>query len=133
MNTSNTYLFYKATTEATSYEKLVDITSYPDIWTAPPKLDRTTLSNTQHTYEKDITDVPDMQFGCNYDKADMTKLKALEGEQLPYQLQFGEAGIDGIFNWTGDIFFTPTGAGVGAVRTGQITCYPSTEIVVATA
>lgn len=133
MNTSKTYLFYKATTEATAYEKLCDITSYPDVWAAPSRLDKTTLSDTQHVYEKDIADVPEMQFGCNYAKADMTKIKALEGQQLPYQLQFGESGADGMFNWTGDIFFTPTGGSVGAVRAGQITCYPSTQITVATA
>ena len=130
MNTSNTYLFYKATAEATTYEKLCDITSYPDVWTAPARLDRTSLSDAQHVYEKDIADVPDMAFGANFAIADQTKIKALEGQQLPYQLQFGEAGADSKYEWTGDIFFTPTGGGVGAVRTANITCYPSTEIVV---
>ncbi len=131
-NTSKTYLYYKATTGATTYEKLCDITSYPDIFAAPPRLDATTLSNTQHVYVKDIADIPDMQFGCNYELADFEKVKALEGQQLPYELRFGDNGESGKFQWTGDIFITPTGGAVGAVRAGQITCYPSTEIDIAT-
>lgn len=129
-NTSLTFLRYKKTPEAPTYEKLVDITSYPDVFTAPAKLDATTLSNTQHTYIPDIKDVPDMVFGINYTLADFTKLKALEGTQTAFELAFGENGEEGKFQWTGDIFVNPKGGSVGAVRSGEVTCYPSTEITV---
>lgn len=127
-NTSNTYLYHKATTAAAEYTKLCDITSYPDIFTAPGRLDVTTLSHEQRVYIKDIADIPDMQFGCLYEKADLIRIRALQDKQLPYELRFGEEGEDGKFQWTGEIFITPTGGSVGAVRSGQITCYPSTEI-----
>ncbi len=127
-NTSNTYLYHKATPSASTFTKLCDITTYPDIFSAPPRLDATTLSNTQHVYVKDITDVPDMQFGCNYEVDDFERIKALEGIQLDYELRFGAAGEYGTFAWKGDIFITPTGGAVGAVRAGQITCYPANEI-----
>ena len=127
-NTSNTYLYHKATPSAETFTKLCDITSYPDIFTAPARLDATTLSDQQHVYVKDIKDIPDMQFGCNYELADFGRIKALEGIQLDYELRFGAAGEFGAFGWTGDIFITPTGGAVGAVRGGQITCYPATEI-----
>lgn len=127
-NTSNTYLYHKATQAATEFTKVCDITSYPDIFAAPPRLDATTLSHTQHVYIKDIADLPDMQFGCNYEVDDFERIKGLEGQQLDYELRFGEDGESGTFAWTGDIFITPTGGAVGAVRAGQITCYPGTEI-----
>lgn len=127
-NTSNTYLYHKATPSASAFTKLCDITSYPDIFSAPPRLQTTTLSHEQHTYIPDIKDVPDMQFGCNYELADFQRIKALEGTKLEYELRFGEDGEFGIFAWAGDVFITPTGGAVGAVRSGQITCYPETEI-----
>lgn len=128
MNTSKTYLMYKSSTSTSAYEKLCDITSYPDLLTAPGKLDATTLSHTQHVYEADIADQADLTFGVLYLKADMTKIQALQGQALPYAVYFGKDGEDGIFEWTGDIFVSPKGGGVGELRTGEITCYPSTEI-----
>lgn len=127
-NTSKTYLYHKATPSASEFIKLCDITTYPDIFTPPARLQTTTLSNTQHTYTPDIKDIPDFQFGCNYELDDFQRIKALEGTKLDYELRFGDDGEYGIFSWKGDIFITPTGGSVGAVRGGQITCYPETEI-----
>jgi len=128
MNTSNTFLMYKATSSASAFEKLCDITSYPDMITPPGKLDATTLSNNQHVYEKDISDIGDLTFGALYKKADYEKINTLTGQELEYALYFGEDGDDGIFSWTGDIFVSPKGGSVGELRTAEITCYPSTEI-----
>lgn len=124
-NTSKTYLYHKV---AAVYEKLVDITSYPDVFAAPARLDATTLSNTQRVYIPDITDIPEMTFGALYAVADYSKVKALQGVSTDYAIWFGDLGVEGKFGWTGDIFVTPKGGGVGAVREAEITCYPSTEI-----
>ena len=129
-NTSKTFLNTKV---SAAYTKLVDITSYPDIFTAPPRLDTTTLTDTQRTYIKDIVDVPEMVFEAWYDKTAYTAVKALEGKQTEFQLAFGETGTgsQGTFTWTGDIFCTPLGGGVSGIRGMQITCYPSTAITYA--
>lgn len=126
-NTSKTYLLY-APDGGSTYEKLVDITSTPALQTAPPKLDATTLSDDQHVYIPDIADTEDMVFGANYDKVSFGKLKALEGQQIPYELRYGEKGEHGRWQWTGDIFTTTTANEVGAVRGMELTLYPSTEI-----
>lgn len=126
-NTSKTYLFY-ATEGGTTYEKLIDVTNTPALQTAPPKLEATTLSDTQRVYIPDISDVEDMVFGANYDKESYLKLKALEGKQISYELRYGDNGELGRWQWTGDIFTTITANEVGAVRGMEMTLYPSTEI-----
>lgn len=127
-NTSKTYLLYKAD-GSSAYAKLTDITSAPALQTAPPKIDATTLSDTQHVYIPDIADTDDMTFGANYDKESYVRLKALEGKQIEYELRYGDKGEHGRFQWTGDIFTTTTASEVGAVRGMELTMYPSTEIV----
>ena len=126
-NTSKTYLLYKAE-GASEYEKLIDVISTPALQTAPPKIDATTLSDTQHVYIPDISDTEDMVFGANYDKTSYLKLKALEGKQIEYELRYGDKGEHGRWQWTGDIFTTTTANEVGAVRGMELTLYPSTEI-----
>jgi len=127
-NTSKSFLMYKATPTAPEYTELCGITSYPDIFTAPPRLDVTNLSDTQRRYIPDIVDVPEMVFGSWYDKVTYTKIKALQGKKTAYQLKFGDDGEYGKWSWEGDIFVTPVGGGVSGVREMQITAYPATEI-----
>jgi hypothetical protein len=126
-NTSRTYLM--KSDDGVTYTKLLDITSYPDIFIPPAKMDATTLTNTQKVYIPDIKDVPDLEFGAWYAEADYDAVAALSGLTKYYQLQFGTSGANGKFTWQGDIFATPKGGGVSAVREMTITCYPSTEIV----
>lgn len=131
-NTSLTTLSY-STDDGTTYEPLCEITSYPDLFTPPPKLDVTTLSNSQRVYIPDIADVPDLTFGAFYDETVYDTIKGLEGTEGMYKLEFGEAGAQGAWTWDGDVFVTPKGAGVGAAREMEITCYPATEITKETA
>ena len=127
-NTSFTFLYHKKS-PATDFTKLVDITDYPDIFQAPEKVDVSTLTLNQKVYIKGMVDLPDLEFGTLYNKADYTKIKALETDDtVTYQLRFGEDGEYGAWEWTGGVFFTPIGGAVGDVRKGKITCYPSTEI-----
>lgn len=127
-NTSKTYLRYKATPSATDYATLCDIKDYPDIFKAPEKIDTTTLSDEQHTYIKDIADVPDLTFTVNYDVDVYNTILPLEGTETAYEIAFGENGEFGKFDFTGDIFYNPNGGKVGAVREATITLYPSTQI-----
>ncbi len=79
-----------------------------------------------------MTDLPDYAFGFIWDKEGYDKIKELEGQELDYQLRFGENGEYGAWQWTGDIFARPLGGSTGAARTGEIICYPSTDVVPAT-
>lgn len=127
-STSLTFLYYKTSIMA-DFAKLVDITSYPDIYNKPEKLDISTLSSNQKAYTKGMVDLPDYDYGMIYDVDDYAKIKALESDNtVLYQLRFGASGEYGIWQWTGGIFVTPTGGDVGAARTGTITCYPSSDV-----
>lgn len=128
MNTTNTKLLY-STDGGTTYVGLVDIIDYPDMGTSPNKLDTTTLSTLkQKTFILGLQEAPDLQFMANYDKAKYTTLKGLEDTSHYYQLQFGEDGVDGIFEWQGGIVTTVTGKGIDEVRQMQITLSAETEI-----
>lgn len=127
-STSNTFLYHS--TDGTTYSKLIDITSYPDIFSAPEKLDISDLSSNQKKYTQGMVDLPDYEFGFVYDKADYEKVKQLEDGKTDhhYQLRFGAKGEYGAWTWTGSHFATPTGGSVGAAREGKIVCYPESEV-----
>lgn len=116
--TNKTFLMYKATAEATTFTKLVDITEYPDLGGATNKLDATTLSDTKKRNINGIEDSAELEFKALYEKADYTKLAALEtaGTSNKYQIWFGDAGIDGIWEWDGKIHVYPTSGKSDAVR-----------------
>lgn len=125
--TINTFLLYSMTGEG-EYTKVVDITSYPDIFTSPEKLDISDMSSKQKKYTPGMVDLPDYEFGFIYDKAAYNAVKALEGEECYYQIRFGENGEFGAWGWKGDIFATPTAGSVGSAREAKLICYPSTEV-----
>ena len=125
--TINTFLYYKEGT-GTTFTNLVNITSYPDIFTAPEKLDISDMSSKQKKYTPGMVDLPDYEFGFIYDKADYEKVKALEGKTASYQLRFGQNGEYGAWEWQGDVFATPTSGSVGSAREAKLICYPSTEV-----
>lgn len=127
-STINTFLFAKKTTESKA-SKLCDITSYPDLFTAPEKLDISDLSSKQKKYAEGMVDVPDYTFGANYDTADKTKLKAMEGDDtIVFELRFGAKGEYGAWTWTGSLFLNIKGGEVGGKREMEITVYPKTDI-----
>ena len=126
--TINTFLYHSATGTG-AFTKLIDITSYPDIFTAPEKLDISDLSSDMKKYTPGMKDLADYEFGFNYTKDGYDTCKALEGDDKHYyQLRFGKNGEFGAWQWQGDIFVTPSSGSVGATRTGKIVCYPATEV-----
>lgn len=128
ISTAGTYLFYDATGGGT-FAKLVDIVNYPDLGSTPEKIDTTDLSQTKYkTNILGLQDAPDLTFEANYDEAVYDTISAITGTKK-YQLQFGTAGADGIFEWDGDISIFVMGAGVNEVRKMQITISTSTPIV----
>ena len=138
ISTYRTYLMYKATTAATTYTKLCDIKSFPDMGGEPERIDVTTLSDGQRQYIAGVQDISSSTFTANYIAADLTKINALSGNQTDFQLWFGATGNvgsetptgqNGIYSWTGDIMAYVNGGDVNAAVEMTIVTFPSTAFV----
>lgn len=85
---------YKPSSSET-YEKLVDITDFPDIVNAKETIDVTTLSDPIRRQIFGIESSDTKTFNCNYDKADYQKIKALEGTIQHLAVWFGGTDVEG--------------------------------------
>lgn len=139
INTYKTYLMKGTTSDGTTtWSKLIDIKDFPDLGSAPPTLDTTTLSDAMHTYINDILDTGGgLEFTANYTKSDYSTLEALKGSTEKYAVWFGASesngvvtpdGSDGKFSFDGELSVWKKGAGVGAVQEMGISIAPSTVI-----
>ena len=114
------------TTAGATYTKLTDITSYPDMGSAPSKLDTTTLTEAKYkTSILGLQEVPDLTFEANYDEAVYTTISAITTEQF-FELQFSSG--DGHFNWKGQVAVYANGGGVDEVRKMTVVLSASTPI-----
>jgi hypothetical protein len=115
--TNKTFLMVKKS-GGDSFEKLIDITQYPDLGGSKEKLDVTTLSDTRKRTINGIEDSSDLEFSAWYEKDDYEKLLALEAADSidTYQLWFGDDGADGIFEWSGKMAVYPTSGSSNAAR-----------------
>lgn len=125
-----------------TYEKLIDIKSFPDLGGEPEMLETTSLSDNMQTYIPGIQSLDSLQFDANYDPAEFAKIKALEGVQKSFAVWFGgtgeaasltPTGTDGKFEFDGKLSVFPVGGGVNEVIDMRITIAPSTPITLATA
>jgi len=137
ISTFKTFLM-KGTTSggSTTYEKLVNITSFPDLGGAPEMLETTTTSDPMQTFIKGIDSSEAMEFEANYDKTDFQTLKALTGTNK-FAVWFGATvsgstvtpdGSDGKFSFEGQLSVRVSGGGVNEVAKMVITIAPSTPI-----
>lgn len=138
VTTYQTYLMHKASSTATQYTKLIDISSFPDMIGNPERIDITTLSDPQRVYMNGIADRDDMTFNAFYSPENYAAIVSCEGKQLDYAVWFGATtsnGVDtpdgskGVFTWTGDIHAGISGGGVNEAVGMTITCTPSTAVV----
>lgn len=114
------------TTAGGTYTKLVDIVNYPDMGSAPSKLDTTTLSESKFkTSILGLQEIPDLTFEANYDKAIYNTIASLTGEQF-FELKFSTT--DGAFNWKGQVAVYSNGGGVDEVRKMTVVLSASTPI-----
>lgn len=113
--------------DALTTSKVIDIKNFPDLGGAPELLETTTLSDAAQSYIKGIQTAGEMPFTCNYTKADFEAVLADEGKKLYYQLEFGDAGDEGIFEWQGEHTVWVTGADVNGVVEMVISIAPSTK------
>ena len=136
-STYKTFLMHGTGTGTISWEKLVDITEFPDIGSDPELLETTTLSDKMKTYTLGIQGNEGLKFSANYDPTAYQALKALEDTEGKFAIWFGGTesngevtpdGSEGKFSFDGKISTHVTGAGVNEVRTMSITIAPSTPI-----
>ena len=118
----------KAGTAKSSLAQLCKIKSYPDLGGAPEQLETTDLEDDSQTFVDGVQSRDTVEFTANYTKESFDAVKAKEGIEQKYQLEFGEAGEDGIFSWTGTHSVRVTGGEVNGVREMVITCTPSSKI-----
>ena len=113
---------------SSTYEKLIDIKSFPDLGGAPEMLETTTLSDSMQTYIPGIQSLDGLEFEANYTLTDFKKLKALEGKETEFAVYFGDEGVDGKFTFKGSLSVFPVGGGVNEVVGMTISIAPSTPI-----
>ena len=136
-STYMTFLMRKKET-GTDYEKLIDITEFPDLGTDPEMLETTTLSDRMQTFIMGIQGNEAMTFNTNYDHNGYKALKALKNKTEGYAVWFGgtendngtvtPTGDEGKFSFDGQLSVRVTGGGVNEVRGMSITIAPSTVI-----
>ena len=137
-----TFLMKGTTVDTTTtWAKLIDIKSFPDLGGDPEQLETTTLSDPAQTFIPGIRQQESLAFTANYTKSDYTTLKALEGVSTKFAVWLGGTesggvatpdGSDGKFEFTGDLRVRVTGKGVNEVQEMTITITPSTAITVGT-
>lgn len=136
-STYMTFLMHKKA-DADEYEKLVDITEFPDLGTDPEMLETTTLSDRMQTFIMGIQGNEGLNFNTNYDHTGYLALKELERKYEGYAVWFGgeeqadgtvtPTGSEGKFSFTGQLSVRVTGGGVNEVRGMGIMIAPSTVI-----
>ena len=132
ISTYQVYLMYKPADG--DYKKLVDIKSFGDLGGAPQQLDTTTLSNKIKTSILGIQELDLLDFTANYTKEDFSKVKGVEGKDMPYAVWFGADtagkpdGHDGKFSFSGMASVHANGGGVNEVIDMTISIAASTEI-----
>lgn len=137
-STYMTFLMHKKAA-GSEYEKLVDITEFPDLGSDPEMLETTTLSDRMQTFILGIQSNGGLSFSANYDHTQYLAIKELERKTEGYAVWFGgtegengtvtPTGSDGKFTFDGQLSAHVTGGSANEVRGMAITIAPSTPIV----
>ena len=133
----STYKSFLMVKNSSTWEKLIDIKSYPDLGGAPELLETTTLSDPMTTNIMGIQSLDALEFECNYTLADYTTLKEMEGIDKEFAVWLGGTesggtvtpdGSDGKFEFHGQLSVYVNGGGVNEVRNMTVSIAASTPI-----
>ena len=139
ISTYKSFLMYKNTS---TWEKLIDIKSFPDLGGTPELIETTTLSDPMTTNIMGIQGLDALEFECNYTladytKEDYTKLKEMEGADKEFAVWLGGSeaggvatptGEDGKFEFNGQLSVFVNGGGVNEVVNMTVSIAASTPI-----
>ena len=140
ISTYKTFLMHS--TDGVTYEKLIDIKSFPNLGGTPEQIETTTLSNRMQTFINGIQQLDSFEFTANYDLNDYKRLLAMEGEDTYYSVWLGgqdgagggeptPTGEHGKYNFKGALSVFTTGGGVNEVVNLTITIAASTSVALA--
>lgn len=133
----STYKSFLMVKNASAWEKLIDIKSFPDLGGAPELLETTTLSDSMTTNIMGIQGLDALEFECNYNLVDYTKLKEMEGTDKEFAVWLGgtetggvatPTGSDGKFEFNGQLSVRVNGGGVNEVVNMTVSIAASTPI-----
>ena len=133
----STYKSFLMVKNDSTWEKLIDIKSFPDLGGAPELLETTTLSDPMTTNIMGIQSLDALEFECNYTLVDYTKLKEMEGETKEFAVWLGgtetgsvatPTGADGKFEFQGQLSVYVNGGGVNEVVGMTVSIAASTPI-----
>ena len=138
ISTYQTYLMYKAS-GATSYAKLIDIVSFPDIGSEPDTIETTSLTDDMQTFIPGIISSDgNWTFGANYTASNYSSIKALnDGAEKDLALWFGGSGAGasatptgskGKFTFKGYVTPTISGGGVNEKVTMNVVVTVSGQV-----
>lgn len=130
LHTMHTYLMYKS---GGNWTPLVPVSEVPDLWTAPPTIDTTTLSDTMRTYINGLVDPGSLEFTANYTPANMTALAAVANTpDTDFGVFLGYSnstyGTNGKFTFKGELSYGLKAASVDDKHNIGIAIAVSTEI-----
>lgn len=109
---SNVSYLYRKANGTSTFTKLCDITSVPDLGGAPDQIDITTLSDRKQKNMNGIQTVSSHEFGAWYDSEVYDTLQSIQeadydktsvSELDTYQIWIGENGVGGKFEWQGKL------------------------------
>ena len=131
------FLMHGTGTGTLTWADLCPIKDYPDFMNDINAIDITDLQQNMHTYIMGLKDTGgDMPFSCNYDKANYTAIKALEGTEQDLAIWFGgteaadgtvtPTGSDGKWTFKGFVSVGIVGKGADEAREMQIHVTPTT-------
>jgi len=124
VSTINTVLKMGETTPS----KVCPIKSYPDLFGSPDQIEITDLEDEEQKFVPGVRSMDSMEFTANFTLTTFKAVKALEGTDLKFELDFGEDGADGKFTWDGQLSVRVSGGDVNSAREMVIAVYPSTDI-----
>lgn len=133
----STYKSFLMVKNDSTWEKLIDIKSFPDLGGAPELLETTTLSDPMTTNIMGIQTLEALEFECNYTLVDYTRLKGMEGETKEFAVWLGgteaggvitPTGSDGKFEFDGQLAVFVNGGGVNEVVNMTVSIAASTPI-----
>ena len=133
----STYKSFLMVKNDSTWEKLIDIKSFPDLGGAPELLETTTLSDPMTTNIMGIQTLEALEFECNYTLVDYTRLKEMEGETKEFAVWLGgteaggvitPTGSDGKFEFDGQLAVFVNGGGVNEVVNMTVSIAASTPI-----
>ena len=121
--------FLKMGTAAASITKVCPIKSYPQLGGDPEQIETTDMEQDSQTFVPGVKQQDTMTFTANFDKDYFSALKDLEGQDLVYELDFGDiSGKDGVFSWKGQHVVYVNEGEVNGVREMTISVTASTSI-----